>query len=221
MNLLDVMDREREALMAEYLFPQGVGSQQIPPYCAVPDYGILERTPSALRARHPVRIQELPGGRAGQAFVQSCPTLNYKFLWTHVDDASYRDDYITFLRKCHGMSLQGLPRNYHVDHLYNRARARDMKLSYVRMILLPESINIRYGAGYEKSRTQGGLGRHGRERGLDEILLMKLWGVSCPRKAMPLTGEMRAHLNRMAIAFGVPAAELERNVRELMDVAAG
>ncbi len=220
MNLENIIEEERQALMAEYAFPLSPGRVHAPPYCAIPHFDVLRNTPSALRARHPVRVEELPGKRPGQAFVQSCPSLNYKFLWTHVDNDNYREDYVTFLREHHGLKLQALPRNLHVDHLFNRARARFLQLNYIRMILLPDSINMQYGAGYEKSRTQGGFGREGRERGIDEVLLMKIWGVSCPRQGMPLTPPMLAHLHRMAITFGIPASELERNVRELMDVAA-
>ncbi len=215
MTLADVMAQEREALMAEYAAPP-----QVPPYCAVPDFDVLARTPSILRGRHPVHVEEVPGSRAGSAFVQSCPTLGYKFLWAHADNDDYRADYLRFLRTQHGMTLDALPETHHVDHLYNRARARDMGLPFIRMVLLPRSINTSHGAGYEKARTRGGIGTPGRQRGIDEIVLMKLWGIRSPRKGMPLSPEMQMHVARMAVLFGVPAAEVERNIRELMEVAA-
>ncbi|HEX4595579.1 MAG TPA: hypothetical protein VH157_14945 [Bryobacteraceae bacterium] len=220
MNLNDVMTQEREALMAEYAFPQDFAKTQIPPYCAVPDVDVLKRTPSGIRIRYPIRIESLHLEKPEQAFVQICDGLKYKFLWAHVDNEKYRDDYISFVRKFHALLLSDLPGNLHVDHLYNRARAKDMQLPFVRMILLPSSINVSHGAGYEKQRTVGGIGKAGRERGIDEIVLMKLWGISSPRKNAPLTPEMQAHLDRMSILFSIPRAELERNIRELMDVAA-
>jgi hypothetical protein len=54
---------------------------------------------------------------------------------------------------------------------------------------------------------------------MDEIMLLKLWGIPSPRKGMPLSPEMQAHIIRMAALFGIPAAEVERNVHELMEVA--
>ena len=60
MTLDYVMSRVRDALMTEYLFIE------VPPYCAVPDFDVLKRTPSILRGRYPARMEELQG-RAGQA----------------------------------------------------------------------------------------------------------------------------------------------------------
>jgi hypothetical protein len=154
-----------------------------------------------------------------KAFVQICEGLKYKFLWAHVDNDNYRGDYLNFLRKFHGVPVPDLPGNLHVDHLYNRARARKMQLSFIRMILLTGQINMSHGAGYEKQRTAGGIGTPGNQRGIDEIVLMKLWGISSPRKDVPLTPRMQAYLDRMSALFGIPRAELERNIQELMDVA--
>jgi hypothetical protein len=213
MTLESVRVQEREGLMAEYAFTD------MPPVCAVSDMTTVQRLPSGLRAKHPVFIDELKAAAKAGALVQRCPSLNYKFLWTHIDDDDYRERYIGFLNQCHGMQLKELPSDYHVDHLFNRQRARGMNLPFVRMVLLPKGVNTSHGAGYEKSRTQGGIGRLGRERGLDEVMLLKLWGILSPRKGMPLTSEMKAHVLRMASQFGIPAAEIERNIRELMEVA--
>jgi hypothetical protein len=224
MILDGVMAQERDALMSEYLFPEGFGKgTQVPPYCAVPDFEVLKRTPSHLRARYPIQIEELGQNpstkRLGYAFVQICPGLKYKFLWVHVDNENYRDDYLRFLRDYHHLALADLPGSYHVDHLFNRERARALRLPFIRMILLPGSINMSHGAGYEKSRTQGGIGTPGNQRGIDEIVLMKLWGVASPRKNMPVSPEIRGHLQRMSVIFGITYSELERNVQELMEVA--
>ncbi|MCW3477421.1 hypothetical protein [Limobrevibacterium gyesilva] len=216
----DVMAQERAALLGEYLYPNGVmGGVQVPPYCAIPDWHVLRTTPTPLRQRHPIQLIELPGSRPGHAVVQLCPSLDYAFLWAHVDNDNYRSDYVRFLGAHHNLTLTSLPRTYHVDHLFNRARARSMALPWVRMVLLPSFINVSHGGGYEGSRTRGGIGRPGRPRGIDEIVLLKLCGVSSPRQGMPLTPQMRVHLARMAALFHLPAAELERNIAELMQVA--
>lgn len=168
-----------------------------------------------MRTRYPIRIEAL-AGREGKA----CDGLKYKFLWAHVNDDDYRADYLKFLANHHGMKIPAIPETYHVDHLYNRARAREMKLPFVRMGLLPGSVNMSHGAGYEKQRTQGPIGTPGNQRGIDEILLMKLWDIQAPRKGQSLSPTMQAHLDRMASLFSIPRAELLRNVTELMDVAA-
>jgi hypothetical protein len=222
MTLDDIMAQERAALMSEYLFPEGVSGvagANVPPYAAIPNFDVLKETPRYLRGRHPIRVVEISSAQRGQAFAQICPTLSYKFLWTHVDNNNYRADYISFLQEHYEMSILALPDTHHVDHLYSRERARQRKLPYVRMILLPRSINTSHGAGYEKSRTHGVGGAEGVQRSIDEIMLLKLWGISTPRKGMPITAEMQAHAVRMSALFGIPAAEIERNIHELMDVA--
>jgi len=224
MILDNVMAQERDALMSEYLFPEGFGrGVNVPPYCAVPKFEILKTTPSHLRGRYPIQVEELEHDGStkdtGKAFVQTCAGLKYKFLWAHVDNENYRDDYLRFLRDYYHLALPELPGSYHVDHLFNRERARDLHLPFVRMVLLPGSINMSHGAGYEKARTQGGIGTPGNQRGIDEIMLLKLWGVPTPRKNMPLSSEIRGHLQRMSVIFHIPCPELERSVRELMAVA--
>src|SRR5262245_10271968 len=200
------MAHERNGLLAEYLFAQGAAEMQIPPFCAVPGPDIVVRFPSLLRARHPAQIAELQGAHAGYSFVQTCPSLAYKFLWVHTENEEFRDDYLRFLRQEHQMTLPALPQTHHVDHLFNRARAKTMGLPFIRTALLPKSVNMSHGAGYEKSRTQGVIGKPGRERKLDEVMLMKLWGVMSPRKDMPLSPEMLMHARRVAVLFGLSPA---------------
>jgi len=220
MTFDDIMAMERNALLREYAVPIGFARINVPPYVAVPDFDVLKATPSELRARCPIDVEHLKNGQPGQAFVQICPSLNYRFLWTHVDNNKYRDDYLTYIRDYHYMPVTSLPQGLHVDHLFNRARARSMQLPFVRMALLPASINCSHGAGYERSRTRGGIGTPGNQKGIDEIVLMKLFGIASPGKDAPLRPEIFAHLTQMSVMFGIPVAELERNVRELMDVAA-
>jgi hypothetical protein len=220
MIIADVIGQERDALMSEYLFPEGVlGGENVPPYCAAPDIQRIVSTPRYLRQKHPVRIEELAGDRKGRAFVQHCPSLQYHFLWAHVTNDEYRNDYIQFLKSHHGIKVPVLPLTHHVDHLFNCKRAQAMQLPWVRMGLVPKNVNSSHGGGYERARTQGGIGTTGRQRGIDDVVLMKLWGVFSPRKGIPLTSEMIAHAQRMAGLFGLPTAEIERNIHELMDVA--
>lgn len=219
MTFLDVMNAERAALLAEYTFQESFAGLNIPPYSAVPDLTIVERTPSALRSRYPVTFTELSGKRAGQAVIQSCDGLKYKFLWAHVDNNSYLDDYLAFARANYNIGPSERPRGLHVDHLFNRERARALKLTYIRMVLAPAGINTSHGAGIEKSRTNSGIGREGRERSIDTMILLKLLGISSPKKGKALTPEAKAQIARVAAMLGLPASEIEADIQDLMQVA--
>jgi hypothetical protein len=218
MTVDQVMAKERQALMTEYLLPAGIGENSIsvPPYTAVPDIQTLTNTPLGLRTRHPVRVELLRNRPITEAFVQVCPSLEYKFLWVQSRNEWYRADYVAFLRQFHNMNVQDLPTTRHVDHLFNRARAAGM---FIRTVLLPGWVNTSHGGGYEGRRTRSGVGSSERQRSIDEISLMKLWNIRSPRKNTPLTPDMEAHIDRMAALFGMPREEIERNIRELMEVA--
>lgn len=216
MALNDVRCLERDALLGEYLIPSGI--IQVPPYVAVSAISDLTSTPSALRAKYPLSIDPFPGSDISKGFVQHCPILNYRFLWLDPDDDGYKTKYEAFLARHYDIKV--MPGGYDVDHLFNRARAIGLKLSYVRMVLLGPGENRSHGAGYEKSRTQGQIGTPGNQRGIDEITLMKLCGIRSPRKNRPLSSDMLAHIQRIAAMFGIPPLEIERNIRELMAVAA-
>lgn len=218
-TLDQVRQRERDALLGEYVFPNGVmGTANVPPYAAIPSISILTNSPSQLRSKHPLSIDPFPGGDLANGFVQQCSSLGYKFLWLRPEDDNYKATYEAFLRRHYSIAI--MPTGYDVDHLFNRARASELKLAYVRMVLLGPGENRSHGAGYEKSRTKGGIGKSGRERGIDEIMLMKLCGVRSPRKNKPLSPEMIVHIHRIAALFNMQPLEIEQNIRELMEVAA-
>jgi len=58
-TLEDIRKQERDALMTEYLFPEGIAKMQVRPYCAVPDLHVVEKTPTFLRTRYPICIEAL------------------------------------------------------------------------------------------------------------------------------------------------------------------
>lgn len=214
MRISDVMQQERAALLGESLIK---GAPL--PYSAVTDPGVLVRTPTLVRAMHPVTLETLPGRDRAMAFVQVCPSLQYKFLWVHADNDHYREDYIKFLKSVQRVAEQ-LPKDLHADHLYNRERARKLNTPYIRIVLAPAGVNCSHGAGWEKSRTKSGLGRSGRDHTMDELTLMKLCGVPSPRKAQTLTAEVMAHIHHVAQLYGVTVAEVEGNIQDLMSAAA-
>lgn len=214
MDLTTIMATEREALLGEY----ALGN--VPPYAAVSELDDVIRTPSVLRIPHPCWFVALAGSAPDQAKVQHCPSLGYRFLWCHVADDDYRAHYLAFANAEYGAGLAALPQALHVDHLFNRERARALDLRWIRMVLLPRGVNTSHGAGYEKSRTNGLIGRAGRARGVDEVNLMKLCGIRTPRKGMPLPAEVHAHASRMADIFGLSVEDIIRNIEDLMEVAA-
>ena len=126
---------------------------------------------------------------------------------------------MSFLRRVHNVSEEH-PEEIHVDHLYNRDRARALRAPYIRLVLAPRSTNTSHGAGYERSRSRNRLGRAGRDHKMDEITLMKLCGIPSPRKGQPLTAEMLAHVHEIAEIYGMKVADIEKNIRDLMEVAA-
>src|SRR5690349_10407684 len=126
MTITDVMNQERAALLGESLIKNPNNGMQLLPYAAVTAVEVLVRTPEFVRSVHPVVIEELEGRDRGMTFVQVCPSLKYKFLWVHADNDRYRSDYRDFLEKVHKVT-ENLPETIHVDHLYNRERAKRLQ----------------------------------------------------------------------------------------------
>jgi len=218
-KIQDVIKHERDALLGESLVIIPFLGSGLLPFAAVTEPGVLVRSPMFLRSMHPVTLEPLPGRDRGAAFVQVCPSLKYKFLWVHADNDKYRDDYKTFLRVFHKV-IEDLPRQIAVDHLYNRDRAKALGTPFIRTVLAQESINSSHGAGYEKSRSRNGLGAFGRDHKMDTITLMKLCGMRSPKKGQPLSAEMRAHIHQVAEIYGMKVTDLEKEINDLMEVAA-
>jgi hypothetical protein len=212
LTVSDVQSQERDGLLGEYTIAE------IPPYVAIPSISELTGTPSRLRAKYPLVIEPIGERTEAGGFVQISPGLNYKFLWLRPKDGAYKEKYGAYLKKYY--DIDAIPAGYEVDHLFNKARAIDLELVYIRMALVGKHENASHGAGYEKSRTKGGIGAKGRARGIDEITLMKLCGISSPRKNRPLSREILGHVQRVAAMFGMSPMEIEQNIRELMEVAA-
>lgn len=216
MNVRDVMRYESDAILAEWR-ASCEQREDILPYAGVPDPEELTKTPTRLRAAHPVQLVPLPDQDQKMAFVQVCPSLKYKFLWAHMDNTAYRDDYGRFLKIFHGVTEE-LPKGIVADHLYNRARARVFGTPYVRMMLAEAPINSSLGGGYERLRT-GGVGTVGNQRPIDTVLLLKINGMPSPKKGKSLTAEMIGHIQRVSALYGIPFDDLVDDVKRLMEVA--
>jgi len=176
------------------------------------------RSPSFLRSIHPVTLEDLPGKARDEAFVQVCPSLNYKFLWVHASNSGYRNDYKNFLKSFHHVQEE-LPDTLVVDHVYNWRRALKRGSPFVRTVLAHYSINSSHGGGYEASRTKSRIGRFGRDHTMDTVVLLKICGIPSPRKGQPLTSEMRSHIQGVARKFGLNIEQMEQEIKDLMDVA--
>lgn len=219
MNIRDVMQYEGSALLGEWAASVRILGFGVLPFAAVTDPEVIVRSPIFLRSVHPVVLENLPGRERTAAFIQVCPSLRYKFLWVNADNDRYRDDYKNFLRVVHKVTEE-LPKGIAVDHLYNRARAQRLETPWIRMVLAEGSINSSHGAGWEKQRSQNGLGASSRDHTMDTMILLKLCGMPSPRKGQPLTAAMHAQIQQVAEKCGLTVEEIENDIADLMKVAA-
>lgn len=218
MNIREVMQYEGGALLGEWAVSVKILGFGVLPFAAVTEPEVLVRSPIFVRSVHPVSLENLSGRDRNVAFVQTCPSLKYKFLWVHADNDNYRDDYKSFLRGVHRVTEE-LPRGIAVDHLYNRARAKRLGTPWIRLVLAEGGINSSHGAGWEKQRSRSGVGRSGRDHTMDTLILLKLCGMTSPRKGQPLTADMHAKIHLVAEKYGIAAEEIEKDIEDLMKVA--
>jgi hypothetical protein len=201
---------EREALKREMQL------SGLLPFVALNDLDWGMKVPSSMREKHPARVAPLPEAQ-GKAFVQTCESLHYKSVWIRTDDDEYADRYRSFLNAELGQNLDGIPSEYHVDHLFNRARAKLYGLNFVRMALIPKKINLSHGGGYEKTITEGEAGRGRKDwKHMDEITCMKFLGFLSPLNNQPSRPNTEDYVKFAAKTFGLPEFEIRRNVSELM-----
>ena len=167
-ELSQIWKAEREAVTAEARLGGCL------PLVAAANMEIVSSNPSLLRKEAPLTISQL-SDRGEEAQVVSCPKFNYKTIWVSAEDNNYRSYYLQFLRQCHGLPLERIPRPYDVDHMFNQKRALKYGYRYVRLALVNGPVNQSHGSGYEKMVTRGSRQRrdtsrpYGRDR-LYEIL---------------------------------------------------
>ena len=211
-RLREIMQAERDGLKAEERI------SHCPPYVAVADMEIAAHSPMNLRRQAPVTCSRLEG-RGDQAFAMDCPALHYKALWVLAADSNYRKYYREFLGQEHKLQLEALPKEFDVDHLFNRQRAIKYGYRYCRMALVGYSANRSHGASYEKIATQGT-----RQRGdctrvlMDEITHMKYYGFMSPSEANPRPEEIEAYARFAAVEFGQDPSETRESIATLLKV---
>jgi len=102
----------------------------------------------------------------------------HKECWIHIGYGDYRKAFLRFLQVHCGLPSHLVPGGYHADHVFNAALAGRLGLQYVRMALLPASINSKYGATIERNMTQ----QTNRKQVflIDYFIMMKLLCIPVP-----------------------------------------
>jgi len=206
MDLHSIVNAEREFVAGE------TRVAQCPCIVAVNNLDDLARVPSRLRWFHPATITPLSGAKGG-AFVLACPSLSTAALWVATENDYYRADYVTFLNQHYGMQMESIPAPWDVDHLYNRERARQYALLYVRTALVERGVNRSHGASYEKDvTTNEALRARPDMRLMDAVTSMKYFGFLAPLRSDPRESEIEAYLAFAASKLGLDPDEERKSI---------
>jgi len=209
MNLAEVLEREKNALIAETQIAQ------CPPLVAVNNIEDVARVPSKLRWDHPTTVSALVGAK-GVAFVVDCPSLNSTVLWVGSYNREYRSDYLHFLNATYQLGITAIPKAFDVDHLYNQSRAQVYGLKFIRMALVGYAANRSHGGSYEKDITTNEAMRERNDMKLmDEITSMKYFGYLSPLRDDPRDSEVEAYAIFAASKLGLDATEIRKSVQYL------
>lgn len=211
LDLNGIIKREHEALAAETRLSHN------PPFVAVNDMEVVTRVPSFLRHDHPSSVSALVGSK-GEAFVVDCPSLNSTALWVGTENDDYRKDYLLYLRSNYKLNIDRIPEDLHVDHLYNRARARNYKLKYIRSALVDRPINTSHGASVEKAATKNEALRTPKDmKSMEELISMKYYGFLPPLRDDPRESEIAAYANFASMHLGLDAKEVRRSISNIIN----
>jgi len=212
-DVASVITREHEALAVETQIAQ------CPPLVAVNDMEDVPRVPTRLRWNNPTVISPLVGAK-GEAFVVDCPKLQSTVLWVGTGNDYYRADYLTFLKATYELEIDSIPAPYDVDHLYNRSRARQYQLRFIRMALVGHGANRSHGAAYEKDVTRNEATRERSDMKLmDEITSMKYFGFLSPLRDDPRESEIAAYCTFAASKLGLDPQQVRKSILYLREKA--
>jgi hypothetical protein len=224
LDLEQIIAQERAGILAEM--------RTFWPFIAMNDVTEAMETPTTLRSSAPLELQPFEGG-----YVQTCRAHNYKSFWAATDDKQYRKHYGAFLKAHHGLDVAnsaaaGAFKRYHVDHMFNKARAKSLggseplaetlnelgaRYRYIRMFLIEPGANMSHGSVYEGPLSQSERYRHVRgSRMLDLVNYMKFCGIKAPRRNAPLDPWQLGWLSRIAPALGTTPVKLEGEIQELV-----
>lgn len=201
----DIALRLQAALIGE-----SVRMGQIPPIVAVLDFGVLRN----FWAAHPndaVSFGSFENRR--DAVVQTGPCG--PVLWMDPVSSDYRAVFGRFLKAHWGATTDLTHSGYDVDHLYNRARAKQYGYHLVRMFLVVGDINRDHGRSYEKQIGSAERNRFVKiMKLLDGMSELKALGLP-PVKDGLLTAAHYIAAQQAATAYGIPVASTEQTLREM------
>jgi hypothetical protein len=138
-------------------------------------------------------------------------------LWVDPAKNNYVDLFRKFLKDhCHVDDSQ-LTKDFDVDHMYNRERAKNFGYGFVRMFPIRKGPNRSHGAGFEKAMTASDIGRRRKVMKLmDEVSTMKFFGILSPSSSKGFSAVQRAHMRTMADLFDLTIEQIEEGVNGLM-----
>lgn len=154
-------------------------------------------------------LQLLPGGnqRSHQAWVMKFPWYDSSCLWVSAADGNAKDKYISYLRDSYGWGGHNLPNNIQVDHVFNKQRAHQYQLQWIRLAALESPINASVGASFERLMTQLDLPLQPGERHMELPVFLKFMGSKIHDQGV---------LEDLSAATGIPVENLRRSVESLI-----
>lgn len=104
----------------------------------------------------------------------------YKEYWIDVNEAEYRKAFKGFLQTEYQVPPASITPDLNVDHMLNKAFARQHGLQFVRLALVPREFNQGWGGKVEKLLTKM-LARDNSAYRLDYFIFMKVVNILPPR----------------------------------------
>lgn len=184
---------------------------RIPPIVAVLELKVLTDFWSLRGGR--VFFTALQGRSSG--YVQRGPAANW--LWYDPSRDDYRDAFRSFLAREQNFR-HPLPGDYHVDHVYNRARALKFGYGLVRMALVEGHVNTDHGRTYEKGIGLADAGRRAKTmKLLDAMTELKLFGISALHGSDALTALQGDAADAAAAAYGISPQQARSSISAMRD----
>lgn len=206
-NFADIATKLQAALIGE-----SARMGRIPPIVAVLNLGILTDF-WGRRATNSASFAAFEGRT--DAFVQNGPCG--QMLWMDPVSTDYRATYGRFLKAYWGATTDLTNSGYDVDHLYNRARAKQYGYHLVRMMLVVGDVNRDHGRSYEKQIGAAERNRHVKiMKLLDGMSELKALGLPPIRDGL-LTPAHKAAAQQAAAGYGIPVSSAEQTLRDLYD----
>ena len=136
-------------------------------------------------------------------------------LWMDPVADGYRAAYGKFLQQHWGATRDLTNSGYDVDHVYNRARAKQYGYKFVRMFLVRADANRDHGRAYEKQIGSVEANRRVKiMKLLDGMSELKVLGLPAVKNGL-LTPEHHAAAQRAATQYGIPLQTALDTLRDL------